>query len=58
MRNINMNLNFRRNMNMNVKRTYGNNNSKKESLKDHVEEFREVFVKFKDSSSSHVVLEE
>lgn len=58
MRKINRNQNFRRNNNINVRRNDSSNNSQKDELREHEEEFKEVFVKEKDPSSSHIVLEE
>lgn len=58
MRNINMNPNYRRNTIINVRRNDSRNNSKKDELREHVEESKEVFVKAKDPSSSQDILEE
>ena len=58
MRNNNWNPNFRRKNSTNIKSNDNNNNSQKDKLKEHGKEFKEVFVKAKDPSSSHLVLEE
>ena len=56
--NINRNHNFRRNNNISFRRNGSSNNSQKDELREHVEEFKEVFVKEKDLSSSYVVVVE
>ena len=58
-RNINRNLNNKRNNNINDRRNVnGSDNSQKETIKKHVDEFKEVFVIAKDLESSYIVLEE
>ena len=56
---INKNPNHRRNNNSNDRRNEnGGKNSKKVVVKEHVEEFKETFVKASNLESSHTILEE
>ena len=54
-RNLNRNQNYRRNNNKNHRR---DNNRQRDEIKEHVEEFKEVFVKAKEPKISFVIVEE
>ena len=56
-RNFNKNLNYTRNNINNKRNDNGSDNSQKEVIKEHDDEFKEVFVIDKDPDNSYTILE-